>query len=159
MLRTAPPETVEQAHEEAFAKLTPQQRRRVLADVGDTLPEAERATADDPCSLARMATRAEMRQPGTMERALGGAGRGAPGMGGMLAGSLLAGVAGAFVGSAVADAFLGDDLGHDAAEGDPADGDPGGDPGTENPGGGGEFAGSDLDGFDDLGGGMDDIGI
>src|SRR5688500_3234244 len=28
MLKTAPPETLEQAHAEAFAKLTPEQRRR-----------------------------------------------------------------------------------------------------------------------------------
>ena len=72
MLRTAPPETIEQAHAEAFAKLTPEQRRKVLADVSAELPPAERATSDDPRSLARMATRAEMRNPGTMERTLGG---------------------------------------------------------------------------------------
>src|ERR671916_3420431 len=64
MLRTAPPETVEQAHAEAFARLTPEQRHRVLTEVGNTVPESERATSDDPQSLARMATRAEMRQPG-----------------------------------------------------------------------------------------------
>jgi hypothetical protein len=36
-------------------------------------------------SLARMATRAEMRQPGTMERIFGGTGRGSS-MGGMMGG-------------------------------------------------------------------------
>ena len=40
MLRTAPPETIEQAHAEAFAKLTPEQRRKVLADVSSELPPA-----------------------------------------------------------------------------------------------------------------------
>src|SRR3712207_4777912 len=87
MLRTAPPETVEQAHAEAFAKLTPEQRRKVLADLSAEVPPAERAASDDPRSLARMATRAEMRQPGTMERALGGRGGmgGGMGMGGMIA--------------------------------------------------------------------------
>ena len=30
MLQTAPPETIEQAHREAFAKLTPEQRQLVL---------------------------------------------------------------------------------------------------------------------------------
>ncbi|MDF9457858.1 hypothetical protein P5837_30560 [Bacillus cereus] len=30
MLRTAPPDTIEQAHEEAFARLTPEQRRLAL---------------------------------------------------------------------------------------------------------------------------------
>src|SRR5690349_12111879 len=63
MLRTAPPETVEQAHAEAFAKLTPEQRRTVLADLSTEVPASERATSDDPRSLARMATRAEMRRP------------------------------------------------------------------------------------------------
>lgn len=125
MLRTAPPETVEQAHAEAFAKLTPQQRQRVLADVGSTVPESERATSADPQSLARMATRAEMRQPGTMERVLGG-GRGGGlggglGMGGMIAGGLLASVAGAFIGTAIAGAFFddfgaGEDLAADAGQ-------------------------------------------
>ncbi|GAA5134826.1 hypothetical protein [Pseudonocardia adelaidensis] len=115
MLRTAPPETVEQAHAEAFAKLTPEQRQKVLTDVGASVPESERATSTDPQAMARMATRAEMRQPGTMERALGGGGGGAGGrgmgMGGMIAGTLLASVAGAFIGSAIADAFFADDTG------------------------------------------------
>ncbi|HJT04882.1 MAG TPA: hypothetical protein VJ757_14840 [Pseudonocardiaceae bacterium] len=140
MLRTAPPETMEQAHAEAFAKLTPDQRRKVLQDLGNTVPAAERATSDDPQSLARMATRAEMRQPGTMERVLGG-GRGGMGMGGVIAGSLLASVAGAFVGTAIADAFLGDELGGDAMAGgeDMAVDDPGVDPGMDDFGG--------MDGF------------
>jgi hypothetical protein len=112
MLRTAPPETVEQAHAEAFAKLTPEQRQKVLADVGSAVPESERATSTDPQAMARMATRAEMRQPGTMERALGGgAGGRGMGMGGMIAGTLLASVAGAFIGTAIADAFFADDTG------------------------------------------------
>lgn len=134
MLRTAPPETIEQAHAEAFAKLTPEQRRRVLADVGQDLPPAERASSDDPRALARMATRAEMRQPGTMERSLGGGmggGRGM-GMGGMIAGTLLASVAGAFIGSAIADAFLDDNpMPEDMAAGEEP---PMEDPGFEDPG-------------------------
>ena len=143
LLRTAPPETIEQAHAEAFAQLTPEQRRLVLQQLSATLPENERATArlsDDPRSLARMATRAEMRQPGTMERVLGG-GRGGMGMGGVIAGSLLASVAGAFVGTAIADAFLGDELGGDAMAGgeDMAADDPGVDPGMDDYGG--------MDGF------------
>jgi hypothetical protein len=149
MLRTAPPETLEQAHAEAFAKLTPEQRRKVLEDLGDAVPASERATSDDPQSLARMATRAEMRQPGTMERTLGGGrgGMGGMGMGGLIAGSLLASVAGAFVGTAIADAFLGDELAGDAAAGgdDMAVDDPGVDPGGEMMGdpGMGDFGGMD----------------
>jgi hypothetical protein len=93
MLKTAPPETIEQAHAEAFAQLTPEQRSLLLQQLSSDLPDAERGAAamrlgDDPHSLARLATRAEVRRPGTMERALGGmAGRGT-GVGGMVAGSL-----------------------------------------------------------------------
>lgn len=68
MLRTAPPETIEQAHQEAFAKLTPTQRAQVLRELVEAMPERERVAlaggSDDPNSLARLATRAEMRQPG-----------------------------------------------------------------------------------------------
>ena len=152
MLRTAPPETIEQAHAEAFEKLTPEQRQKVLADVSAELPPSERATSDDPRSLARMATRAEMRNPGTMERTLGG-GRGGGmgmGMGGMIAGTLLATVAGAFIGTAIADAFLGDegagDEGADDAGGEEMAAE---DPGAEDPGAGdfgGDFGGGDFGG-------------
>jgi hypothetical protein len=151
MLRTAPPETLEQAHAEAFAKLTAEQRRKVLEDLGTAVPASERAASDDPQSLARMATRAEMRQPGTMERTLGGGrgGMGGMGMGGMIAGSLLASVAGAFVGTAIADAFFGDELGGDATAGgeDMAVDDPGVDPGGEMMGDPGM---GDLGGMDDF---------
>ena len=86
LLRTAPPETIEQVHREAFAKLTPEQRRMVLHELTPTLTSAERgagATDDvDPRSLARLATRAEVRQPGTLERTWSGMPAGA-GMGGM----------------------------------------------------------------------------
>jgi hypothetical protein len=82
MLRTAPPEAIEQAHAEAFARLTPEQRRLALQELSATVPERERAGASsDPQSLARMATRAEMRQPGTLERAFGGNRYGMGGMG------------------------------------------------------------------------------
>src|ERR687889_58309 len=85
LLRTAPPETIEQAHAEAFAQLTPDQRRQVLTDLARDLPAAERSSYDDPRSLARMATRAELRQPGTLERAFGGSRMGG-GMGGGMGG-------------------------------------------------------------------------
>src|SRR3954447_751774 len=105
MLKTAPPETIEQAHEEAFAKLTPAQRAQALHELVAQTPEDERAGLaggrDDPKNLARLATRAEIRQPGTMERIFGGTGRGA-GMGGMMGGmggTILGSLAGGFVGS------------------------------------------------------------
>src|SRR4051812_47655245 len=79
LLRTAPPEAVEQAHAEAFAQLSPDQRRQVLGQLANNVPEYEQVRDDDPRTLARMATRAEMRQPGFLERIFGGSG---PGYGG-----------------------------------------------------------------------------
>lgn len=106
LLRTAPPETIEQSHAEAFATLTEQQRRMVLEQLREATPERERgATASsDPQALARMATRAEIRQPGALERIFGRARGGS--FGGILAGSLLGSLAGAVLGSVVAQHFL-----------------------------------------------------
>lgn len=106
LLRTAPPETIEQSHAEAFAKLTEQQRRMVLEQLREATPERERgATASsDPQALARMATRAEIREPGVLERIFGPARGG--GFGGILAGSLLGSLAGTVLGSVVAQHFL-----------------------------------------------------
>jgi hypothetical protein len=146
VLRTAPPAQIEQAHAEAFSKLTPDQRRQVLADLSDTVPPQERAASDNPSDLARMATRAEMRQPGTLERSLG---RGGPGLGGMVAGGLLASVAGAFIGTAIAQAMF-DDVGADGGDGGDAGADAGGgDAGGDFGGGdfGGDFGGGDFGGF------------
>ena len=160
LLRTAPPEQVEQAHAEAFAKLTPQQRQQVLADLSAEVPPGERAQSDDPRSLARMATRAEMRQPGTMERTLGrSGGMGGMGMGGMIAGGLLASVAGAFVGTAIADAMFDfNDSGEGGDGGDAEAAADGGDyAGDTGDAGGGDFGGGDFGGGDfgggDFGGG------
>jgi hypothetical protein len=80
LLRTAPPEAIEQAHAEAFAQLSPDQRRQVLQQLSQEVPEHERARSDDPASLARMATRAELRQPGVLVQVLGPGGSG-PGYG------------------------------------------------------------------------------
>src|SRR5690242_8779607 len=78
MLRTAPPEAIEQAHAEAFAQLTPQQRQRLLHAFAADMPESERASAlraeASPGYLARAATRAEVRQPGAIERTMGSIG-------------------------------------------------------------------------------------
>jgi len=115
MLKTAPPETIEQAHAEAFAKLTPEQRQTVLQQLNENLPEVERLalaqSGGDSQALARAATRAEMRQPGTMERTFGGAGGAMSGFGGMLAGSLLGSIAGTVIGSYVAQEFFANDAG------------------------------------------------
>jgi hypothetical protein len=118
MLRTAPPETIEQAHEEAFAKLTPEQRQLVLRELNNTLPAHERAAEgqDDSRTLARLATRAELRQPGTLERTLGGGGRmgGMMGAGGMMVGGIFAALAAGFVGSMIAEQFM-EGMGEDFA--------------------------------------------
>src|SRR5690349_20775848 len=130
LLRTAPPEQIEQAHAEAFAQLTTDQRQQVLAQLAAVTPAAERPRTDDVGTLARVATRAEMRQPGTLERALGGYGPGygaqpgygggyggrggyggGMGMGGMIGGSLLGTIGGLVIGTAVADALFDTGLG------------------------------------------------
>src|SRR5437764_12082541 len=112
LLKTAPPETIEQAHAEAFAALTPEQRRKLLQRLSEEMPEAERrgvaAAGDSPGALAQAATRAEIRQPGAIERAFGGVpGRSAgPGLGSMMAGSLLGSIAGTVLGGMVAQHFF-----------------------------------------------------
>lgn len=113
MLRTAPPDAIEQAHEEAFAKLTPEQRRLALEQLSAAIPEYERTgeLRDDPHTLAHMATRAEVRQPGTLVNLFGrspsasGAAYGGGVLGGF-GGTLLSSIAGAFIGTMVADALF-----------------------------------------------------
>jgi hypothetical protein len=153
MLQTAPPQTIEQAHTEAFARLTAEQRRLVLEELSADAPEAERAQAkDDPRSLARMATRAEIRQPGTIERTFGRMGGGA-GMGGIMASSFLSSIAGVVVGSAIAQAFFG---GAGAEGGDQQDAGEAGDAHQDvGPDAGDEMA-ADMDG--NIGGDFGDFG-
>ena len=108
MLKTAPPETIEQAHLEAFARLTPQQRQLLLEQLRAEMPEAERAYAtENPQTLARLATRAEVREPGTMERVLGRIPAVGPGFGGVMASSFLGSMAGSVIGTMIAQHFLG----------------------------------------------------
>jgi hypothetical protein len=142
MLRTAPPDDIERAHEEAFQQLTPDQRAVVLRELSGQVPASEVAESDDPRSLARMATRAEMRQPGTMERTFGG--MQGPGMGGMF----LSTIAGVVVGSAIADAFFENDPGTD-----PGAGTAEADAETAEPDAGADFdSGGDFDSGPDFGG-------
>ena len=131
MLQTAPPEEIEAAHAEAFGRLSPEQRQMALQQMSQTLPEAEaRELSDDPRRLARAATRAEMRQPGSMERTFGGAnqmggggmGMGGgmmAGMGGLMAGSLLTSIAGGFIGSSIANSFFNNGANEQAFQGSP----------------------------------------
>jgi hypothetical protein len=155
LLRTAPPDDIERAHEEAFAQLTPEQRAAVLRQLAEHVPASD-VGGDDPKSLARTATRAEMRQPGTLERAFGGGG--APGLGSMFLSTL----AGAFVGAAIANSIFDDGGGSErdasgegadtSGEGEMASDDVGADVGDA----GGDFGGGDFGGGDfggDFGGG------
>jgi len=112
---TAPTETIEQAHAEAFAQLTPEQRQRVLQELSNVTPPAERLAvaraADSPGELARFATRAEIREPGVLERIFGrvqqpAVGMAGPSMGAMFGGTLLSSMAGTVLGSMIAQHFF-----------------------------------------------------
>ena len=149
MLRTAPPETLEQAHAEAFAKLTSEQRKRLLSELAESAPAAERAaiaatSVDDPQALARVATRAEVRQPGILERSVGS---GALGFGANLLSSFAMG----FVGSMVAQSFFSAMGGFAGSEANA----------VEPSGGESELADNDSDLLDDGydGDGMDDFDV
>ena len=144
LVRTAPPDALEQAHEEAFAKLTPEQRRMALRDLSAAVPEHERTGGDDPRSLARMATRAETSRPGTVERAFGGGGT-LGGMGGTLLGSFAAAFAGSLVAQSLFSELGGEEAGAEdagGAEGEASDA--GGDAGGGGDFGGGDFGGGDI---------------
>lgn len=108
LLRTEPPERLEQVHQEAFARLTPEQRAVVLERLSTALPAGERPRSADSAELARAATRGEAAQPGLMKRVLGsGAGRGAlAGVGLAAAGGLAVAIAGGAIASAAAGPIL-----------------------------------------------------
>jgi len=133
LLRTAPPEQLEALHAEAFAKLTPEQRQQLLRELSTASP-GEAGTSAEPADLARAATRAEMRQPGTLQNTFSrGSFGGGTGMGGMFAGSMMGTIAGVVIGSAIADMlFDGYDQSPEAQEA----GDTGGDTGTDSAGSG-----------------------
>jgi len=172
LLRTAPPETIEQVHAEAFEKLTPEQRRLVFDELSREAGQGEEPRGDDAGSLAQAATRSELRKPGTLERTLGGGGaaggqgpqaggRPGMGMGSIIGGSLLGTVAGYVVGSALVGAFLpdgdGSGDGGDVAGGEGGDAGDAGQDGADASGDAGD-AGGDPGGFGDPGIGGGDFG-
>ena len=156
LLRTAPPETLEQVHAEAFAKLTDEQRTLVYQELSQS---GEQPRGTDASSLAQAATRSELRQPGTLERSFQG-----PSFGAMVGSSLLGTVAGYVIGSALVSAFLPTDMGGTDASADAgadsdssadasadSSADAGGDAGGfggDSFGGGGDFGGGDFGGGD-----------
>ena len=169
LLRTAPPETIEQVHTEAFAKLTEEQRQLLFTELSSNAPVGEAPRDTSPNALATSATRQELRNPGTMERSLGGNGNGM-GFGSMVASSLLGTVAGYVIGSALVGAFMPDpgasdaaadgngeseagaeggaDSGAEASGADASGGDTGGGDFGGGDFGGGDFGGGDFGGFD-----------
>ena len=181
LLRTAPPETIEKVHQEAFSNLTVEQRKMLFAQLSADAPRGEAPQGDDAHSLAVSATRSEMRQPGTMEKSLanvnaangqagapagGSAGSpavgAAPGFGSMFGSSLLGSIAGYVIASTMMSAFLpgpmvGDTGATDSGGATTDGGDPAGDPGADaGADSSGEFASADG-GFD--GGGLDSAGF
>ena len=157
LLRTAPPETIENVHREAFSKLTPEQRELLFTELSKNAPHGDAPRSSDAAALATSATRSELRQPGTMERSMSSA----PGMGfgGMVASSLLGTVAGYVIGSALVSAFMPMDDGSSDASGDSSSDASADDAGADASadggydGGGGDFGG-DFGGGD-FGGGFD----
>jgi hypothetical protein len=154
LLRTAPPETIEQVHAEAFEKLTPEQRQMVFDDLSANAPQGEAPRDASASSLASAATRSELRNPGTLERSFGGGQRG-PGFGSMVGSSLLGTVAGFVIGSAIVSAFLPPMDDGSSEAGADGSGDAGSDGGGSDGGGsdgGSDAGGSDAGGWDASGG-------
>lgn len=141
LLRTAPPETIEQVHREAFEQLTAEQRQQVFRELSEGAPIGDAPKDDDPRTLAQSATRSELRHPGFMEQRFSGGG-GGMGFGGVLASSMLGTIAGFAIGSAIAGTFL-PDVGGDVAGGDAW---AGGADVSDGGWGGGDFGG-DFGGF------------
>jgi hypothetical protein len=155
LLSTAPPEDLERAHAEAVERHTPEQRAIVRTDLDGAVPASEAPRSDDPRDLARVATRAELRQPGTLERTFGASQ--APGMGG----SFLQTFAAVFVATSAAQMLFGS-LGDPYADAAPSDADASGsddgswggesdagatdlgDPGTDYGGDFGDFGGFEI---------------
>jgi len=160
LLRTAPPETIEQVHEEAFTKLTPEQRHILFTQLSENAPAGDAPRGEDPRSLAQSATRSEIRQPGTMERSFNGAGQGngaqgggGMGFGGMLASSMLGTVAGYVIGSAIVSSFMPSPGADQAADGSSGDGSGADGGGTDASGDTSGDVTADGGGWGDSGGG------
>jgi hypothetical protein len=110
LLRTAPPDTIESAHAEAFEKLTPAQLDILFERFTENAPTpAERPRDARPATLARTATRVEAQKPGTMSRLFGANSGSAASP--YFAGSILDGIAGYVIGTAIASAFFPIDYG------------------------------------------------
>jgi len=151
LLKTAPPEAIEQVHAEAFSKLTPEQRDILFVQLQENAAAGDAPTSKEPQALAVSATRSELRNPGTMERTLGGNGGQGVGLGGIVMGSLLGTVAGYVIGSAIVGAFMPDpgaETSADASGDSSADASGDASADTASADGGGDFGGGDFGGGD-----------
>jgi hypothetical protein len=115
LLRTAPPEDLRRIHEEAFARLTPEQRDVIFNAVVEraSTPVARPANSS-PDSLAKTAGRIEVKEPGSLSRIFGDR---EPGF--WVASALLATYVGYAVGCELSVAYLSASslAGHDSADG------------------------------------------
>lgn len=98
LLSTASPQDIEKAHEEAFAAMTAEERQQVLAALAQG---GETPTDSSSSSLAKAATRLEMKSPGSLNNVFSNG----LGTGGTVLASLLAG----FLGSAAWSTLTGGD--------------------------------------------------
>ena len=101
LLGTAPIESIEQAHAEAFDGLHEPERAAIYEELSRGTTTGERPLSSEPATLARSASRAERRAPGTIENVL----RSADDRGGF-AGALIDPVIGHVARSPLVSAFL-----------------------------------------------------
>ena len=101
LLGTAPIESIEQAHAEAFADLREPERAAIYEELSRGTGTGERPLSSEPATLARSASRAERRVPGSIESVL----RAADDRGGF-AGALIDPVIGHVATSPLVSAFL-----------------------------------------------------
>jgi len=130
LLRTASPAEIEAAHEQAFARMSPLERRQVRRAL---VAAHTRPANESPAALARAATQLNRLRPGALDRALSAS---SPGR--TVLGSLVSGVVGSTVFAFVLYPYLGA-LGLEGGPGLLA-------------GGYGPDAGNDLGGLDGLDG-------
>lgn len=122
LLDTADPHQIEQAHREAFERLSPSQREQIDQRMRAELPAREHPHSSESDDLARTAARTEAAHPGLLRgllaRAGGGTSRSGPGLAGggalggaavgagLAAGGLLTIVAGGAIVSSIAGPLL-----------------------------------------------------
>ena len=70
LLGTAPIESIERAHAEAFRELREPERAAIYEELSRGSGTGERPLSSEPATLARSASRAERRTPGSIESAL-----------------------------------------------------------------------------------------